>query len=89
MPPRVFGAVDVGASGGRVMAGVVEDGRVGVRCVHRFPNAPVRRDHHLHWDIETIFAEVLDGLRTLGQEHPEVESIGVDTWGVDYALTRR
>ncbi len=68
------------------MAGVVEDGRVGVRCVHRFPNVPVRRDHHLHWDIETIFAEVLEGLRTLGQEHPEVESIGVDTWGVDYAL---
>jgi rhamnulokinase len=68
------------------MAGLVESGRVGLRCVHRFPNAPVRRDQRLRWDIGRIFAEVLDGLRALGREHPDVESIGVDTWGVDYAL---
>jgi rhamnulokinase len=86
MPPRVFGAVDVGASSGRVMAGLVDDGRVDLRCVHRFPNAPVRKDQHLYWDIRTIFAEVLAGLRVLAREYPDVESIGVDTWGVDYAL---
>jgi rhamnulokinase len=68
------------------MAGLVECGRVELRCVHRFPNAPVRRDHHLCWDIRRIFAEVLTGLRVLGREFPDVESIGVDTWGVDYAL---
>jgi rhamnulokinase len=84
--PRVFGAVDVGASSGRVIAGLVESGQVELRCVHRFPNAPVRRQGHLYWDIRTIFAQVLHGLRLLGREYPDVESIGVDTWGVDYAL---
>ncbi len=68
------------------MAGLVECGQVDVECVYRFPNAPVRRNHHLHWDIRTIFAEVLRGLRALGREYPDVESIGVDTWGIDYAL---
>ena len=71
------------------MAGVVEAGQVVLRCVHRFPNAPVRRDDHLRWDITAIFAEVLAGLRALGREQPEVESVGVDTWGVDYALIDR
>jgi rhamnulokinase len=68
------------------MAGLVECGQLEMQCVHRFSNEPVRRDHHLQWDIRAIFAQVLRGLRTLGREYPDVESIGVDTWGVDYAL---
>ena len=54
--------------------------------MHRFPNAPVRRQGRLRWDIETIFDEILRGLRLLGREFPQVESIGIDTWGVDYGL---
>ena len=86
MAVRVFGAVDVGASGGRVVAGLVHGGDVTLRTVHRFPNAPVRRQDGLRWDIETIFKEILHGLRLLGREFPQVESIGIDTWGVDYGL---
>jgi rhamnulokinase len=83
---RVFGAVDVGASGGRVIAGLAEGGEVTLRPVHRFENAPVLRQGRLRWDIETIFGEILLGLGALGREFPQVESIGIDTWGVDYGL---
>ncbi len=86
MTARVFGAVDVGASGGRVMAGVVSPaGTVALHPVHRFPNGVVERDGHLRWDVRRLFDEVLVGLRALGEAFPEVESIGIDTWAVDYA----
>lgn len=85
----VFGAVDIGASGGRVMAGRVADGRVELEAVHRFPNGVVERDGHLRWDVTALFAEVLTGLAALVDRHPDVVSIGVDTWAVDYGLLDR
>jgi len=83
---QVFAAVDLGASSGRVMAGIV--GAQGIRLeeVHRFGNGPVRRDGHLHWDIEALWTETLVGLRKLVRRWPEVVSIGIDTWAVDYGL---
>ena len=86
MSARVFAAVDLGASAGRVIAGLVGDEHVELREVHRFPNGPVERDGHLRWDIHALFAEVLVGLHALVADHPEVESIGIDTWAVDYGL---
>jgi rhamnulokinase len=86
---RVFAAVDIGASGGRVMAGVVSDGRIELHPVHRFPNGVVEHDGHLRWWINKLMGEVLLGLRLLGQAFPQVESIGIDTWAVDYALLDR
>ena len=86
MPRRVFAAVDIGASGGRVMAGVVEDGTVSLRPIHRFPNGLVEAEGHLRWPVSTLFEGVVAGLGKLASEFPDVESIGVDTWGVDYAL---
>ena len=78
-----FAAVDLGASGGRVMVGVVEDGRVvGLEEAHRFPHGVVERDGHLRWDAERLLGEVERGLERVG----EVASIGIDTWGVDYGL---
>ena len=86
MPRRVFAAVDIGASGGRVMAGVVESGTVSLQPVHRFANGVVEADGHLRWPVHALFDEVVTGLSELASEFPEVESIGIDTWGVDYAL---
>jgi rhamnulokinase len=84
---RVFGAVDIGASGGRVMAGTVTaGGRVELEAVHRFPNGAVTRDGHLRWDLSALTEEVLVGLTALARRHPEVASIGIDTWAVDYGL---
>lgn len=86
MSPRVFGAVDLGASSGRVIAGIVDDDRVELDVVHRFPNGVVERDGHLRWDIDRLEDEVLFGLTRLAGAHPQTESVGIDTWGVDYVL---
>jgi rhamnulokinase len=78
----LIAAVDLGASGGRVMAGAVEGDTVSLEAVHRFPNGVVEADGHLRWDLRRLYGEVLDGLALL----PDAESIGIDTWGVDYGL---
>jgi len=79
---RTFAAVDLGASGGRVMAGTIDGSTVRVDPLHRFDNAMVERDGHLRWDFARLHEEVRAGLRQLD----DVESIGIDTWGVDYGL---
>lgn len=86
MARRVFAAVDVGASSGRVIAGVVERGTVALHVVHRFPNGVIESAGHLRWPITDLFDGVLVGLRELARQFPDVESIGIDTWGVDYGL---
>ena len=85
-PRSVHAAIDIGASSGRVVAGVVEDGRVVLQTVHRFGNGAVRSGGRLRWDLSGLFAEVLRGLTLLAREHDDVVSIGVDTWAVDYGL---
>jgi rhamnulokinase len=86
MAPRVFAAVDIGASGGRVMAGLVDGESVRLEETHRFPNASVERDGHLRWDISSLYEDVLTGIAKVAADHPDVESIGIDTWAVDYGL---
>ena len=82
----VFAAVDIGASGGRVIAGWVAGGRIATDIVHRFDNGPRETDHGLRWDIRGLFDEVITGLRVLARRYPRVISIGIDTWAVDYGL---
>jgi rhamnulokinase len=84
--PRAFAAVDLGASSGRVVVGLVEADRVALRTVHRFRNGAREVEGHLRWPIDALFEGVLRGLAQAAREHPQLESIGIDTWGVDYAL---
>jgi rhamnulokinase len=86
MAVRVFGAVDVGASAGRVMAGIVDAAGVRVEPVHRFPNAIVESAGNLRWNLTGLYEQVQHGLQKLKASYPHVESIGIDTWGVDYGL---
>ncbi|NMO54976.1 rhamnulokinase [Actinoplanes sp. TBRC 11911] len=79
---RSFAAVDLGASNGRVMVGRVGPGEVNLTEVHRFANEPVHAGGTLHWDILGLYRGVLDGLRKAGP----VDSIGIDSWAVDYGL---
>lgn len=83
---RVVGAVDIGASGGRVVAGLVDDGRVALDVVHRFPNGVAEHDGHLRWNLTGLFEHVLAGLSALAAKYPQTESLGIDTWAVDYGL---
>jgi len=78
-------AVDLGASGGRVMAGVVGPGELVLHEAHRFGNGPVAALGTLYWDILRIYADILAGLRAAAGEF-ELASIGIDSWGVDYGL---
>jgi rhamnulokinase len=82
----VFAAVDLGAASGRVVAGVVEGEAIVLHTVHRFPNGPQARDGNLRWNLTALYREVLTGLAQLAHEYPNVVSIGIDTWGVDYGL---
>jgi rhamnulokinase len=80
--PGVVAAVDLGASSGRVMTARIHAGGVELSEVHRFPNRPVRAGGTLHWDILSLYQGILDGLAKAGP----VDSIGVDSWAVDYGL---
>jgi rhamnulokinase len=87
---RVFAAVDIGASSGRVILGKLTDAGPHLTTVHRFPNGVQFLDGALRWDVEALFAEVLTGLRLAGvaatRTGDTVASIGIDTWAVDYGL---
>jgi rhamnulokinase len=77
-----YAAVDLGATSGRVVRGSLRGGRVELDEVHRFENRPVRLPDGLRWNLLHLFTETLGGLRQAGS----IDGIGVDTWGVDYAL---
>ncbi|MFJ8362178.1 rhamnulokinase family protein [Streptomyces sp. NPDC093984] len=77
-----YAAVDLGASSGRVMVGRVGPGTLELTEAHRFPNRPVRVPEGLRWDILSLYAGVLEGLRAAGR----VDSVGIDSWAVDYGL---
>jgi rhamnulokinase len=79
------GAVDLGASSGRVLVGQLGRGRLELREAHRFPNIPVRAGGTLHWDILRLFGDVMTGI-TAAASGTGLAAVGIDTWGVDYGL---
>lgn len=80
-------AVDLGASGGRVVSGTFDGRLLELEEIHRFENAPVMMGGQLVWDLVRLWQEVVTGLRLAGQRHGKnVSSIGVDTWGVDFSF---
>jgi rhamnulokinase len=81
-------AIDLGATSGRVMLGHVSAHDVRLQHVLRFANGPVQQADGLHWDIDGLYRSILAGLRTALHEEPDIRSIGVDAWAVDYALLR-
>ncbi|HZU93585.1 MAG TPA: rhamnulokinase family protein, partial [Microbacterium sp.] len=81
-------AVDLGATSGRVMIGRIADGVLELELVSRFPNGPVEREDGLHWDFEALYEHVVAGLTEAVRREPEIESIGIDSWAVDYGLLR-
>jgi sugar (pentulose or hexulose) kinase len=85
MTPAVVAAVDLGASGGRVVAARVSGAGVELHEVSRFPNEPVLAGGTLYWDILRLHASVVDGLSAAASAFP-LASAGIDSWGVDYGL---
>ncbi len=85
-PTPVHLAVDLGASSGRVIAGVLEGGRLRLEPVHRFDNEVVRVQDSLQWDLLGLWREIQTGLHEATSRYPLIASVGVDTWGVDFVL---
>lgn len=82
-------AVDLGAQSGRVAVGRFDGDRLSIAEVHRFANVPVRTGGRLQWDILRLYQDVLDGLRAAAREGADVDSVAVDSWGVDFGLLDR
>ncbi|HZC22838.1 MAG TPA: FGGY family carbohydrate kinase, partial [Candidatus Binatia bacterium] len=77
-------AFDFGAESGRAVLGYLQSGILTTEEVHRFPNEPVEYGGSLHWDVARLWLEVRHTLSRLGEV--KLAGIGVDAWGVDYAL---
>ena len=76
-------AIDIGASSGRHIVGWMEDGQIRTEEVYRFPNGIQEKDGHLVWDMEVLLGHVTDGIREAFRLYPEIQSLSVETWGVD------
>src|SRR5262245_19622034 len=83
---RKFLAFDLGAESGRGVLGLFDGQRVALEVIHRFPNGPVRALEAMHWDVLRLHAEMLAGMRIAAGKVGAVDSVGLDTWGVDFAL---
>lgn len=86
---KVYLAADFGGGSGRVIAGWLEDGKLTMEEIHRFGNRQVRLGNHVYWDFPALFEDMKAGLKKAASKGYEVESIGVDTWGVDFGLIDR
>lgn len=79
-------AIDIGASSGRHIVGWQEGGTLQTKEVYRFPNGVTELDGHLTWDIDALEKHVKAGIDAALAEFPAIESLSIDTWGVDYVL---
>jgi len=84
-----FFAIDLGATSGRTILGSIEGGKVQQRELTRFPNPIIQTSGHYFWDLYALYQEILRGLRIIASEETKIQSIGIDTWGVDFVCVGR
>ncbi len=83
---KYYLAVDIGASSGRHILGTVKDGKIHLEEIYRFENGMKRIDDQLCWDVESLFAEIKEGMKVCKKIGKIPASMGIDTWAVDYVL---
>lgn len=79
-------AVDIGASSGRHILSHIEDGKMVLEEIYRFPNGMVEKDGEKVWDVESLFENILSGMKKCAELGKIPVSMGIDTWGVDFVL---
>lgn len=79
-------AIDLGASSGRVVMGELKNKKISLYEIHRFYNGMTYLLGSYYWDIFRLYDEIKKGLSKCADENHKINSIGIDTWGVDYAL---
>lgn len=85
---KYYLAIDIGASSGRHIVGWMDGGDLKTEEVYRFPNGVTESEGHLTWDIDALVSHVKEGIDRAQGKFGEIESLSVDTWGVDYVLMR-
>lgn len=85
---KYYLAIDIGASSGRHIVGWQENGELRTEEVYRFQNGVSEQEGHLTWDIERLEREVRRGIDLALEKYPEIESLSIDTWAVDYVLLK-
>lgn len=83
---KYFFAVDLGATSGRTVVGSINEGRLEMEEVTRFPNNLIVQGGHYYWDIHALYFEIIRGLKEVARRGLEIASIGIDTWGVDFVM---
>ena len=83
---QYFFAVDLGATSGRTIVGVLENGKISLEELTRFDNNLIQTGGHFYWDIYALYHEVIKGLKLVAQRQIPIQSIGIDTWGVDFVM---
>ncbi|MDD6679411.1 MAG: rhamnulokinase [Firmicutes bacterium] len=81
-------AIDIGASSGRHIVGWMDGGEIQTKEVYRFPNGVQEENGHLVWDVRKMFSNVVMGILEAFRQYPAIESLSIDTWGVDYVLLK-
>lgn len=85
---KYYLAIDIGASSGRHIVGWMENGVLMTDELYRFPNGMDTVDGHLVWDSKRLLNEVETGIAECFKKYPRIESLSIDTWGVDYVLMK-
>ena len=83
---KYFLAIDIGASSGRHILSWKDGDKIKIEEIYRFENSPINSNGSLTWNTERLFSEILNGLKRAGELGKIPYSVGIDTWGVDYAL---
>lgn len=83
---KYYLAIDIGASSGRHILGHLENGKMILEEIHRFPNENAEKDGELTWDIDGLFQEILAGMKKCKEAGKIPVSVGIDTWAVDIIL---
>lgn len=81
-----FAAIDLGASSGRVILATTSEGKINLEEIHRFSDPIIEMQGHFYWDFPAIYKSVVEGLAKIAERGVEIQAIGIDTWGVDFAL---
>lgn len=83
---KYYLSIDIGASSGRHILSSVQNGKLILEEVYRFENGMTEKDGHLVWDYKKLFSDILQGMKECKKAGKIPVSVGIDTWGVDYAL---
>lgn len=83
---KYFFAVDLGATSGRTIIGQLSEGKVSLEELTRFGNPIIHACNHDYWDLTALYNEIVKALKLAADRQLDIQSIGIDTWGCDFAF---